>query len=335
MSADIDGMVSAMMLGSVAPGFEIAAFSVLSGTWLVHPGAVGNLPNDAFGVDVFSTRFDTVSNHVLKWGSKKPKAAGVAGAFAHWDAAVDAAAARLLVASPTVWAGTQAGYEDDSKITSARYKYPLGTAQLLLAMLEASGNAPRFYDRTYLPWLVANCDGGVKTYVPFSYNTRVWWPVLAGAVGPGSLTDHIYSLVDEMRPNDFLDAVHRLDRERPHGEPPWLNDAWKLSSPTLPVVKRALRWMADLTGWRDPVRGGIDGLDTWLEIPATSSAQVYHGGKTPAAKAMAAHAGSWVKTADDPALAVQLIQNGVGAALNANFMVGGQSGSRFNWVGGW
>ncbi len=148
---------------------------------------------------------------------------------------------------------------------------------------------------------MANCDGGVKTYVPFSYNTRVWWPVLAGAVGPGSLTDHIYSLVDEMRPNDFLDAVHRLDRERPHGEPPWLNDAWKLSSPTLPVVKRALRWMADLTGWRDPVRGGIDGLDTWLEIPATSSAQVYHGGKTPAAKAMAAHAGSWVKTADDPA----------------------------------
>ncbi|MBO3085176.1 hypothetical protein [Cellulomonas fengjieae] len=334
VSADIDGLVSAAMLASVAKNYKIVAFSVLSGEWLVHPSVATRVPDDAFGIDLFSTRFDSVSNHIIKWGDRQPRAAGVAAAFEAWDSAVDAAANVHLVASPTMWAGTQAGYDEPGKAYSARYKYPLGTAQLLLAMLEASGNAPKFYDRTYLPWLVANCDGGIATYTRYAANARVWWPVLAGAVGPGSLTAQVFDLVDRMRPHDFLDAVHRLDRERAQADPAWLNDAWKLASTEPATITRTLRWLTDLTGWADPVLGGIGGIAGWLRLPTKGSAQVYYDSDAPSAKALARNAASWVKTKDNPALAVSLIRNGV-TALNANFLVGGQSGSRFNWVGSW
>lgn len=335
VSADIDGLVSATMLGSVAPGFEIVAFSMQSSTWLVHPSVKDTVPDDLFGVDLFSVEHDNVSNHIIKWGKKRMKVPAVLQAFESWDAAVDSAAEKRLLAVPSIWSGTQAGYEDAGRADSANYKYPLGTAQILLAMLEASGNGPKFFDRTYLPWLVADCDGGVSTYATYANNARVWWPVMAGAVGPGSLTEQIFRMVDTMRPHDFLDAVHQLDRERQaSGKEPWLNDKWNLAGgDSVKVIHDALEWLTDLTGWRDPVRGQISGLDAWHSLTLTDSAQVYYGGAYPPDHAFEANP-SWVKARVEPDRAAELILKGM-SALNANFYVGGQSGSRFNWVGGW
>ena len=334
VSADIDGIVSAAMLASVAPGFEIVAFSQESSTWLVHPAVASAVPNDLFGVDMFSVAHDNVSNHVVTWGQKQLRIPAVLLSFLAWDGVVAAQAGRRLLAVPAIWAKTQAGYEEAGRPDSANYKYPLGTAQLLLAMLEASGHAPKFYDRTYLPWLVANCDGGVESYTRYANNARVWWPVMAGAVGPGSMTEQIFRMVDTARPHDFLDAVHRLDRERQaSSKQRWLNDKWNLHNTSARVIKDTLGWLTELTGWRDPVRGGIGALDTWVSLPAVASAQVYYTGKAPGAKALAANP-TWVTAKADPQLAAQLI-GGATSALNANFYVGGRSGSRFNWVGAW
>lgn len=335
VSADIDGLVSAAMLGSVAKKFEIVAFSVSSSEWLVHPSHLSGLPDNAFGVDVFSVLFDNVSNHVIQWGTKKFQNAPVLQALQAWDAAVDAAGTQKLLAVPSIWAGIQGGYEDHSP-TSSKYKYPFGTAQILLAMLEVVGKAPRFFDRTYLPWLVANCDGGISTYSKYANNARVWWPVMAGAVGPGSLTEQIFRMVDTMRPHDFLDAVHRLDRERQAQKPivaPWLNDNWNLV-PGLKInpadaIERALTWLTELTGWRDPVMGGIASLSTWARLPLLGSGQIYFAGKAASSSPTIAVA----KHQQDAAVA--LIQGAQGAG-NANFFMGGPGeGSRFNWAGLW
>lgn len=326
VSADIDGLVSATMLGSVAPNFEIVAFSVGSATWLVHPSVQLGPPTDLLGVDLFSAHHDNVSNHVIKWGQKKIQMMPVRDAFAQWDALVDLMSKTMLLAVPSIWANTQGGYEEAGRADAATYKYPLGTAQILLAMLEAAGHAPKFFDRTYLPWLVANCDGGVSTYARYADNARVWWPVMAGAVGPGSLTEQVFELVDRARPHDFLDAVHRLDRERQaSGFAPWLNDRWNLAGQSVTVLKDALTWLTDLTGWRDPVRDGIASLDTWVSLPTTASALVYYTSTGPATA---------LKAKDDPIKAAELVL-GAEAALNANFYHGGQTGSRFNWIGGW
>ncbi|MFC7726164.1 hypothetical protein ACFQW6_13685 [Nocardioides sp. GCM10028917] len=327
VSADIDGLVSATMLGSVAPNFEIAALSVGSAAWLVHPSVSSGAPSDMFGVDVFSANHDNVSNHVIKWGDKKAQLLPVREAFARWDLLVDTMSKSKLLAVPALWANTQGGREQAGRPDSSTYKYPFGTAQILLAMLEASGHAPKFFDRTYLPWLVANCDGGVSTYARYAANARVWWPVMAGAIGPGSLTEQIFELVDTSRPHDFLDAVHRLDRERPASVPQFLNDKWNLmggTTPSLTVLQHTLTWLTDLTGWRDPVRGGIPALDQWVMLPPSASGLVYYTSAGPK--------GGVAK--DDPLLAASLI-DGAASALNANFYQGGMTGSRFNWVGSW
>ena len=334
VSADIDGLVSAAMLASVAEGFEIVAFSMQSNRWLVHPSVATDVPDDLLGVDLFSVQHDNISNHVVTWGRKKLQVPEVRTAFELWDYQVEVASNERLLAVPAIWAHTQGGYEDAGIADSANYKYPFGTAQILLAMLEAGGHGPKFFDRTYLPWLVANCDGGIETYAKYANNARVWWPVMAGAVGPGSLTEQIFRMVDTMRPHDFLDAVHRLDRERQAtGGEPWLNDKWNLSSSSPRVVQDTLAWLTELTGWRDPVCGGTGRLDEWLQLPLRGSAQVYYTGATPGAAAFAQNP-TWVKAKESPTEAARLIVGAVDA-LNANFFMGGQSGSRFNWVGGW
>src|SRR4051794_3215568 len=73
VSGDIDGVVSAAMLGSVAKDWNIVAFSMQSNCWLVHPSLTdggskdlfspeqGPKPvDDLFGVDLFSVQFDNV-----------------------------------------------------------------------------------------------------------------------------------------------------------------------------------------------------------------------------------------------------------------------------------
>src|SRR6478609_1366073 len=85
VSGDIDGLVSATMLGSVAPAFEIVAISIQSASWLVHPSVKDHVPGDLFGVDLFSVQHDNVSNHVIKWGQRKIQVPAVRDAFGYWD----------------------------------------------------------------------------------------------------------------------------------------------------------------------------------------------------------------------------------------------------------
>src|SRR4051812_29134811 len=66
VSADIDGLVSATMLASVAPGWEIVGFVVQSTRLVLHPTVMGGMPNDLVAVDLFSLRHDSISNHVVR-----------------------------------------------------------------------------------------------------------------------------------------------------------------------------------------------------------------------------------------------------------------------------
>ena len=326
ISGDIDGLVSAAMLASVAPGWEVVAIVCQSQTILMHPSLSDRpRPGDLFGVDLFSIQCDNVSNHVVEFGPKKLQLLPVREAFQAWDAQIALASRERLLAVPAIWASTKACYEDADKPDSSKYKYPLGTAQILLALLEAAGRPPRFYDRQYLPWLIANCDGGVSSYSKYAFNAAVWWPTLAGAVGPASLSEQVYQRVATMRPHDFIDAVNRLDRERQaSGFPAWLNDDWNLVNQSVPTLARTLTWLSQLTGWDDCVRGGSSSLSSWksVVIPPEESGQVYLSG------------GQSAKTKADPEAAAASIR-AAGEAINANFYFGGFSGSRFNWVGGW
>ena len=324
VSSDIDGLVSASMLASVASGWKIVAFVAQSQRLFVHPSVVHARPDNIFGIDVFSTHFDNVSNHVAFFGRRRLQIPLVLEAFREWDAQVTASSERHLLAVPAIWAGTEACYEDAERATSAKYKYPFGTAHILLALLEAGGIPPRFYDRHFLPWLVANCDGGVSTYTEHAYNAEIWWSTLAGAVGPASLTEQIYTRVSQMRPHDFINAVNRLDRERNSALPAWLDDKWNLVNESRETIVQTLRWIDELTGWGDPVLDGVGEFGEWIEIPITreNSGVVYIGGENAA------------KTKAEPELAAASIRSAIGA-INANFYFGGYSGSRFNWVGGW
>lgn len=322
VSADIDGLVSATMLASVAPAWKIVALVVSSQKVLVHPSVAGGMPSDLVAVDLFSLNHDSISNHVVCYGQKQPRLPNLRAAWQAWDAAVDTAAQQRLFAVPSLWARTQGGYEDAARPDSSRWKYPLGTAQILLALLEAGGHPPKFFDRHYLPWLVANCDGGVSTYRTYAANARVWWAVMAGAVGPASMTEQIFRLVDGMRPHDFLDTVNALDRERQaSGIQQWLNDDWNLADAQTVTIERTLRWLTDLTGWDDPVLGGLGSLSTWATVPVNGSGAIYIGGSNATTTATEAAAVTSLQAASQ--------------ALNANFYHGGYSGSRFNWVGGW
>lgn len=322
VSADIDGIVSAAMLAAVAPAWEIVGFVSRSSRLLLHPTVQNAMPSDLVAVDLFSAGHDSISNHVVKYGTKQSRLPNLRAAWQAWDALVDAAGKQRLHAVPSLWAQTQGCYEDANKPTSSKYKYPFGTAQFLLAMLEAAGSPPKFYDRHFLPWLVANCDGGVSTYTQYAFNARVWWPVMAGAVGPASLTEQVFRMVDGMRPHDFLDTVNALDRERQAlGVPRWLDDTWNLVDHTVSTLATTLSWLSDLTGWGDPVKGGTSSLGTWIDQPVSGSGAVYIAGT------------NTVKPANEAA-AVASVTSAM-TAINANFYHGGFSGSRFNWAGGW
>ncbi len=185
VSADIDGLASATMLGSVAPNFEIVALSIGSASWLVHPSVQTGPPHDLFGVDVFSANHDNVSNHVISWGDRELQLLPVREAFERWDLLVATMRQKKLLAVPALWANTQGGREDAGRADAAKYKYPFGSAQITLAMLEAVDHPPKFFDRTFLPWLVANgVDGGATSLQEFAYNATVWWPSHGGGCWP-------------------------------------------------------------------------------------------------------------------------------------------------------
>jgi len=271
VSGDIDGLVSAGMLAAVAkPGWRAVALVLKSGQVLVHPDHADDLElTDCFGVDVYSTYFDNVSNHVALWGGKRPDSDQAAFAAAQaYDDEVLRRSGDTLLASPSLWAriqGSQSGAAGTHD--SAGYRYPLGTAQVLLAMLEAVGRSPRMFDREYLPWLIANCDGGLASFARYPHNVPLWWSCLAAAVGPASLSEAIYQTAARQAPIDFVHAVNKLRAETQlvdGGPASALNDSWNLQNQDPDSVRVVVSWISSLSGWPDPFLGGAESLDAWI-----------------------------------------------------------------------
>lgn len=330
ISGDIDGLASAMMLASVAPTAKVVSVVVSEsknpGAIWIHPDHPTR-PDNLLGIDVFSLGFDNIGNHVVLYGPKQLRRREKLGAFQSWDKEVRRVAKEHLFAVPNLWAEIGACYEDAQRPRSARYKYPLGTAQVLLALLEAVGQRPKFFDRRYLPWLIANCDGGVSSFYRYTENVSLWWSTMAAAVGPGTNSDHLYRLVSEMKPQDFKAAVDSLARElQADGLTRFLTNDWNLEQgatkrPSPMIWREAVEWIRSLTGWPDPFLDGVEGISKWTYV--ASARGVTHDEV------------SLDKKHDevrDPAV----IRAGWDA-VNVNFYMGGrqEGGSRFNWVAGW
>lgn len=266
VSADIDGLVSAAMLRAVSD-WQVAALVVKSEKIYVHPEFAEG-PFDlttAFGVDVFSTLFPSVSNHVALWGRRVLQGAE-AHTTASYDEAVRARSRDVLMANPSLWVGIEGSYPTNTvRFTSSRYRYPLGTAQFLLALLESASLAPRLFDREYLPWLIANCDGGVESYGRYWFNAPMWWSCMAAAVGPASLSEHLYQLVSQQRPDEFRSVVNKLRSEDP-STAKHLDHKWNLVSTSLDHIRPVLDWITSISGWLDPVLGGAAALKDWVTM---------------------------------------------------------------------
>lgn len=272
VSGDIDGLVSAAMLRRAAPEWGAVALVVKSGTVYLHPDVVDGLNlGDCFGVDVFSSYVPNVSNHVALWGHKRPGSSAVAGAAAAaYDETIRLRAESTLLATPSLWAGIEGAYASSDRGTSAMYRYPLGTAQVLLALLETVDRSPKLFDREYLPWLIANCDGGLKTIRDYPANVPMWWGALAAAVGPASLSEQVYQTAANQRPTEFVDIVNRLRAEAHEVEAApalHLDEKWNLRTQSLADIAPVTRWVSSLSGWPDPFRGGAAHLDQWKAVP--------------------------------------------------------------------
>ena len=279
VSGDIDGIVSAMMLARVTDWRAIAMI-LGSRDVLLHPSLEETLvpslvdSDDSadgrprlFGVDVFSPLYDNVSNHPLRWGSKRladvPRSRAMTEAF---DEAIDRAVAQRLVVNPSQWVGIEAAVDSAAYPRSMRYRYPLGTAQLLLAVLEAADLSPRMFDREFLPWMVANCDGGLETIRSYPFNAPMWWSALGAAVGPASLTESLYQLATNQRPNQFRDVTNLLRSEEPDVARA-LKDNWNLADDSPGGIATVVRWLSSISGWPDPFLDGVDSLGEWSRIP--------------------------------------------------------------------
>jgi hypothetical protein len=234
----------------------------------VHPNFAEKRPDNLLGLDVFSPDFDNVSNHIVLFGDKRLSVPPVLKAFNEWDQKVlnSAADPNRLMAVPGIAGHTQAGYSDAEKIDSSKYKYPLGTAQWLLALLEAIGKSPKFYERQYLPWLIANCDGGVSSYRDYGYNVEIWWSTMAAAVGAMSQSEMIYSMIRNMRPLDYVNTVHQLQREFQHAGEPIFDDKLNLRNSRITGISESFKWLHDISGWSDPVYGSIDSMSQLMSI---------------------------------------------------------------------
>lgn len=328
VSGDIDGLVSAAMLRKAAPEWDAVALIVKSGTVYLHPEVAGGLDlSECFGVDVFSTYLPNVSNHVALWGSKKAGGSAEALAAAKaYDAVVSARAKDTLLATPSLWAGIEGSYgEAGKRPRAAGYRYPLGTAQVLLAMLEVIDRSPKLFDREYLPWLVANCDGGLKTIRDYPHNVPMWWSALAAAVGPASLSEQVYQVAATQRPTEFVDTVNRLRAEGhlvPGSPAAHLDDNWNLRTQALTDVAPVVRWISSLSGWPDPFRGGAERLNDWLAVPLSTAGKLLTSG---------------LPAGTTPTEKVEKFKAHLRASLSAvhtNFAFFDQS-QRLGWVAAW
>lgn len=269
VGADIDGLVSAMLFASVAP-WHVGVWVVGSETVLVHP-SLPPLPDvvqrdDVFGLDVFSPHFPSISNHPLLFGPAQ-RPAWLKTQLAFYDEWMQTRCEATRSINLSTWVGTRARLGTNSPQGLA-YKYPLGTAQVALAALELAGRNPRIYDRQYLPWLIANCDGGVQTIRTYPWNVEGWWSALAAVVGPSSHTEALYRLVTEQRPTEFIDVDRRLRYDEPERSRA-LNSRWNLANDTHETVATAVELVRDLSGWPDPFLDGVEALGTWNVVRPT------------------------------------------------------------------
>lgn len=272
--SDIDGLLSSMMLGSVAP-WQVAALVMPDGSILLAPGN-DDLPQlslrpDVFGVDVFSPLFPSVSNHPMLFRtSARTRPAWLLTALDDFDRFVLSRSVELGSLNLSIWAGIGARLDEHSP-QGFTYKYPLGTAQFVLALLELVDRPPRFYDRDYLPWLVADCDGGLDSIREYHWNVELWWSALAAVVGPASLSEGVFQLALNQRATQFVDVDLRLRRDF-GARAAALNPDWNLSSDDALTVAAAAGLIRDITGWPDPFLGGAESISGWTRVTPTRNA---------------------------------------------------------------
>jgi hypothetical protein len=271
VGSDIDGLISAMMLASVA-GWRIVAMVTRSNTVLVESGQQDlrmlTEATDVVGVDLYSPLFPTFSNHPVLFGTPKPRRPEwLRDLMRRFDEMILRQTQRFGSINLSIWAGVGAelGY---SSPRGFPYKYPLGTAQVLLAALEVAGRPPRFYDRQYLPWLVADCDGGLESIRRYHWNVEIWWPALAAVAGPASRSEAVYRLASTQRPTEVVDVDLRL-RQDYRMLSSALNPDWNLADNSVDTVIRAISLLRELSGWPDPFEGGVDGIRSWRTVEPT------------------------------------------------------------------
>jgi hypothetical protein len=280
---DIDGIVSAMMLSKVSE-WKIAAAVIDSAgkrVMRVHPSynsALDIISDGAFGVDVFSTLFPNASNHPVLWGTRKLRGDPVNGAIAAaYDAEVKRRSAHNLFLNPSVWVEIQTGHLTRKALpTALPYKYPLGTAQILLAALEIAGLSPKMFDREFLPYLLANCDGGLETIRKFPWNVPMWWSAIAAAAGPASLSEHIFQLAMNQRPDEFLGVTYKLGYQN-QSVANALTSTWNLTHKDAATLQTVVHWVEDLSGWPDPFLGGVQDFSSWNQVSPPQGALALSG----------------------------------------------------------
>ncbi|TRW46370.1 hypothetical protein [Georgenia yuyongxinii] len=313
-NADIDGLLGAQMLASVT-GWEIAALIDRAGQVRVQ-GDYRSLVDivesgQAFGVDVFSPLFPNVSNHPIHFGSRVTQRV-LRERLDRFDAEMDTALETHGIINLSAWVKIAATGKS-GRSDGMPYKYPLGSAHEMLALLELAGLNPRLYDREYLPWLLANCDGGLDTIRTYPWNAELWWSALAARVGPASLSESIYQIAITQRPNQATDVDRRLRYdEKDRSEV--LTTKWNLKNAEPETVETFVSLVRDLSGWPDPFRGGVAGLATWATERPSARVLPVKGITRRSTQELETHLAS------------------ASLAVNANFSVFRERGAALGWM---
>lgn len=314
-NADIDGLVASQMLASVT-SWRVHALTDRQGRIRVHPSHPDAssivASGKAFGVDVFSPLFAGVSNHPILFkpdlkGTQKGK-----DILRSFDSEIESSMRDLGILNLSGWVGISS-MGGSRRVDGIPYKYPLGSAQVMLAVLESVGLGPQMYDRQYMPWMIANCDGGLDTIRNYAWNAEPWWSALAASVGPASLSEAIYRLATEQRPNEFVDIDRRLRYDEPERSSA-LNTKWNLKNAEVDTLESVVGLIEDLTGWVDPFEGGVSNLKEWQVVNPTARALPLKG----------------ILTADRSMVQAHL--SGARRAIHMNFSVFRDRGTALGWV---
>jgi hypothetical protein len=132
---------------------------------------------------------------------------------------------------------------------------------------------------------------------------------MAAAVGSMSQSETIYSMIRNMRPLDYVNTVHQLQREFQQAGEPIFDDKLNLRNSRLAGIADAFKWIHDISGWNDPIQGSLEGMKEWITVSVNDN---QHGMVS-------------LKPSEiiDPKSDAARIRSSI-HALNA-----------FNWMGGW